>query len=210
MGDKNQYKWLASYKDGISGPILEVGSRHYDRSTSNDFRDLLDGHDYVGVDMSEGDNVDFVVDFTKDFDEIDQILGGRRFKTAICLSVMEHVDDIFSFAKNLSNVIETNGVLALSVPFAWRFHGYPSDYWRFTPKAVEYLFPDFEFVVDHSTISSNAVGDMEKLQENPNNFTVRKSPKKSFFDKLLGRTTAKLPPYMLAPTMLNLWGKKLC
>ena len=36
----------------------------------------------------------------------------------------------------------------LSVPFAWKFHGYPSDYWRFTREGVKKLFPRIDWDED--------------------------------------------------------------
>ncbi len=208
MGDLNQFEWLKAHLHAMKGPILEIGSRHYDNSTSNNFRDLFPEMEFVGVDMSEGKNVDRVVDFTKDFEIVLGQLGNQKFNTVICMSVMEHVDDIFSFSKNVSSIVEKDGILALSVPFSWRFHGYPSDYWRFTPKAIEYLYPDFHFDLEKSTISSNAVGDVAVMQSNPNDFAVRKKPKRSLMEKIFKRRAKAQLAYTLAPTTLNFVGRK--
>jgi len=35
------------------------------------------------------------------------------------------------------------GLLALSVPFNYRLHGFPSDYWRFTASGIYTLLEDF-------------------------------------------------------------------
>ena len=50
------------------------------------------------------------------------------------------VKDIYKFAKNVTHIIYKGGVIFVSVPFTWEYHGYPDDYWRFTPAAIEYLF----------------------------------------------------------------------
>src|SRR3954464_5771830 len=104
MGDRNQYRWVERHRARLRTPVLEIGSRHYAKETSSDLRSLCAGHEYLGVDMSVGDNVDLVVDFTQSFVDVDRVLGGRRFGTILCLSVMEHVSDIVSFANNLTAI----------------------------------------------------------------------------------------------------------
>jgi hypothetical protein len=42
-------------------------------------------------------------------------------------------------------MLREGGMTVLSVPFAWGVHAYPDDYWRFTPQAVKYLFPQLRF-----------------------------------------------------------------
>lgn len=203
MGDINQLRWIERHRARIAGPIIEIGARHYADQSSNDFRALSNGAPYLGVDMSAGDNVDQVVDFTQPMSAIDAALGAKRFSTVLCFSVMEHVSDVFTFARNLSGVTAPGGVLFLSVPFTWRFHGYPSDYWRFTPKAIDVLFPDFEFDRASGMISSNVVGDTAPLPENPNDFAVR-PVKRGFF----GRMAFGDYKYWIVPSMISVIGVK--
>ncbi len=171
MGDFNQYLWVKNNLNMIKSNVLEIGSKFYDTSTFNDFRKLCSdkGVEYVGADLSEGKNVDIVLDFTLSSLAVNQKLN-QKFNTVICCSVMEHVKDIFAFANNVSEIVEEDGVLFLSVPFTWEYHGYPNDYWRFTPAAVEYLFKDFTFPNEYRTISSHIPNDIKPLHENPNHF----------------------------------------
>jgi SAM-dependent methyltransferase len=204
MGDVNQYHWVGKYRDRVRGPVLEIGSRHYAASVSNDFRALCGGQEYVGVDMSAGANVDLVVDFTQDFSLVSEQLGGRRFGTILCMSVMEHVSDIIPFAKNLTEITTPGGVLFLSVPFVWRFHGYPSDYWRFSPEGVKQLFPQFEFDEAAGMLSSNVPGDRAPFSSDVNAFALEKRPRSLL--RMLG-----LKPkasYVLKPTMVSMLGRR--
>lgn len=220
MGDVNQLNWISRHRNLIAGPVIEIGSRHYAAQTSVHYRDLCRGLDYVGVDLSEGENVDVALDFTSDYTVIEEKLGGRGFRTIICCSVLEHVDNVFKMAQNMSQLMAPGGVLFLSVPFAWRFHGYPSDYWRFTPKGVKYLFPDFAFEETHSTISSNVPDDAGTLSDDPNAFAMREfsqlvENRPGVMDRLgltglFGRkkkAEAKYP-YVLLPTVINMIGIK--
>ena len=120
---------------------------------------------YVGVDMSPGKGVDLVVDFTSPFDQIDATLGGKRFNTIFCLSVLEHCDQPFLMAENITRLLEPNGCLYVSVPHAWKFHGYPSDYWRFTPEGVKKLFPDLLFDESAARLTTDVVDDFRMIDE---------------------------------------------
>jgi hypothetical protein len=84
---------------------------------------------------------------TAPFAEVDRQLGGNRFGTMFCLSVPEHCQQPFTMAENMTRLLRHGGKIYVSVPFAWRFHGYPSDYWRFTQEGVKKLFPRLAFDV---------------------------------------------------------------
>lgn len=163
MGDRTQLKWVLSQKPQLDGPFLEVGSRNY--GSTQDLRQLFaERGDYVGVDMLDGDGVDVVLDLCQDFDDIDRVVDGRRFGTIFCLSVMEHCDQPFDMAANLTKLLKPGGRLVISAPFAWKFHGYPSDFWRFTHEGVRKLFPDIEFSDADAYVASDSVYELDKPQ----------------------------------------------
>ena len=147
MGDANQHQLVLDLKEKLDGPFLEIGSRNY--GNTQDLRSLFPGKSYLGVDLSEGDGVDAVVDLTQPFDVIDEKLGCRRFGTIFSFSVMEHCDNPFLMAANMERLLKPGGRIVLSVPFAWKFHGYPSDYWRFTSEGVKKLFPAIDWDTAH-------------------------------------------------------------
>ena len=53
----------------------------------------------------------------------------------------------------------------LSVPFAWKFHGYPSDYWRFTREGVLKLFPGIVFEDTRCSATTSRTGEEMPLDE---------------------------------------------
>lgn len=217
MGDLNQFNWIKQHRDFIHGPVMEIGSRHYAAESAIDYRSLCDGLEFVGVDMSEGANVDVVLDFTTDAEFISNRLP-QKFGTVICCSVLEHVENVFKMAENITRVVAPGGTLFLSVPFTWRFHGYPHDYWRFTPKALRFLFPEFQFRPELCTISSNAVGDIKPLSDDPNAFvvhpTVELAPRYRLlsrfkvFNRLRVASLLDKHPYLLLPSNINMVGIK--
>ncbi len=157
MGDLQQLEFVRRHRARLRGPVLEIGSKDYGSTPS--FRPLFEGEDYVGLDMEEGPGVDLTLDLTRDFAEVDAALGGRRFGTVFCLSVLEHCRDPFGMGANVTRLLAPGGTLLVSVPFSWERHGYPSDYWRFTPDGVKLLFPDLSFEEEHCQVHTTRAGD---------------------------------------------------
>jgi len=66
----------------------------------------------------------------------------------------------------MMRLLKPGGKVVLSVPFAWKFHGYPSDYWRFTREGVKKLFPRIDWDTDDTARWHTPVkGDFRVLDE---------------------------------------------
>jgi SAM-dependent methyltransferase len=166
MGDRNQLIYLQRFVQQVDGPVLEVGSREYGSTSS--FRAIYTG-EYVGVDMSEGPGVDVVADLTG----TTAGLGEGRFALAICCSVLEHVRKPWRFAENLTRLVRPGGQLYISVPWVWRYHPYPDDYFRFSARGVESLFEDFEWGQrQYSTSVEGEFIDLESAGPHADELTV--------------------------------------
>ena len=135
MGDVNQRLFLTRSLPGTEGPVLEVGSRDYGNTES--FRDVYAHNEYVGVDLSAGRNVDRVVDLAAGIADLPE----RHFALAICCSVLEHVRRPWDMADNLTRLLRPGGAIYVAVPWVWRYHAYPDDYFRFSWRGVAELFP---------------------------------------------------------------------
>ncbi len=163
MGFKNHELFITKHQARFRGPFLEIGAKDYG-STVN-LRAMFPGETYVGIDMAEGKGVDLLLDLTLPFEEIDAALAGRRFGTVFFLSVMEHCAQPFHMADNITRLLAPGGTLYVSVPYAWKFHGYPSDYWRFTHEGVKKLFPDLVFDMADARTSADVVGDLQSVDK---------------------------------------------
>ena len=137
MGDVNQRLFLTRSVSRVDGPILEVGSKDYGNTTT--FRDVFAGNEYIGADLSPGKGVDRVIDFTAGVGDLTE----GHFALAICCSVLEHVPRPWLMAENLTRVVRPGGALYIAVPWVWRYHAYPDDYFRFSWRGVAELFPHF-------------------------------------------------------------------
>lgn len=118
------------------GRALVVGSKVYPGTL--DRRTLYKRA--IGLDMLPGEGVDIVHD-------LEQPLDGYKNKidhVDIC-SVLEHVRRPWLLAQNVESVLKVGGTILVSVPFVWRMHAYPNDYWRMNHAALEVLFPSIEW-----------------------------------------------------------------
>lgn len=134
MGDRNQLHFLKARIGGAES-VLEVGS--FDDGITSSFRGFYTGK-YVGVDIKAGKGVDVVADLSKTVPDGD-------FDLVICCSVLEHTPDPWGMARNLTKALRPGGALYVSVPWVWRYHAYPDDYWRFSWRGIETLFPEIRW-----------------------------------------------------------------
>jgi hypothetical protein len=118
------------------GRTLIVGSRVYGSKEDRRLRHA----DALGVDMLEGPGVDQVVDLEEPLPP-----GLGQFAHVECMSVLEHSRRPWLLAGNLERLMEPGATIFVSVPFVWRVHAYPSDYWRLTPEGVRSIFPGIEW-----------------------------------------------------------------
>jgi hypothetical protein len=164
MGSTNQLLFIEKHAAKLEGPFLEVGSKDY--GNTQDLRSRFRGQgEYVGVDMEEGPGVDLVLDLTKPFDKINRQLNGRRFNTVFCLSVLEHCDQPFLMADNLTRLLAADGRICISVPFSFQFHAYPHDFWRFTHHGIMRLFPAFDFDLADGAAATSRTGEFFPLDK---------------------------------------------
>jgi hypothetical protein len=78
-------------------------------------------------------------------------------------------------ADHLTRLLAPGGHLALSVPFAWVYHAYPDDYWRFTPQGVRKLFPRLEFDHPEDCLTTGIEGDIHPLDDDLGKIKLRGS-----------------------------------
>jgi SAM-dependent methyltransferase len=113
------------------GRTLIVGSQVYRDKEDRRLRYA----DAVGIDMLDGPGVDRVIDLEE---PLPDDLG--QFDHVECMSVLEHSRRPWLMAANIERLMAPGATLFVSVPFCWRVHGYPSDYWRMTPDGLLALF----------------------------------------------------------------------
>ena len=146
MGDANQTLFLKERAPSVDGLVIEIGSRQYGNSAP--FRSLY--KNYLGIDREAGPGVDEVCD-------LEAGAPDKQADLVICCSVLEHVSRPWIAAENIAKLVKPGGRLYMSVPWVWKFHAYPDDYWRFSWRGIQVLFPGFEWEqAMYSTTSTGA------------------------------------------------------
>jgi SAM-dependent methyltransferase len=118
----------------LPGPILEVGSFQVPgQQEIANLRRLFPGREYIGLDVRPGPGVDCVSD-VQALPQADGSVG-----TVIAMNTFEHVPCFWRGFDEVYRVLRPDGALLVSCPFYFHIHSFPSDYWRFTPEALELL-----------------------------------------------------------------------
>jgi hypothetical protein len=210
MTTKTQVQFVLDNLNRIEYPILEVGCKYYPNSQSN-LRPNFNSSGYVGVDAESGSNVDIVCDLTSDISSIREKLPFDTFKTIICLSVMEHCINPFTMASNIEKLLDTNGLLFFGAPFVWNIHGFPNDYWRFTPEGARLLFTNLIPEEEYSFYSTKIPDEKLPLSHRLSVNDYNTEPSRSFLGRMMRKLVGLKPPrypYMLYPVDVNILFKK--
>jgi len=218
MASENVYDWIEKHVKYVKGNVLEVGSRRYKEHAFLNLRELSEKQPkikgFLGCDISAGENVDIITDLAQPFDEISESFGHQKFDTIFCISVLEHIPDIFSASKNITILLKPGGAVFISVPFVFRYHGYPGDLWRFTPEAIQFLFPEIDFRdYKYSSVSTLEHGDTMSLSNSRldklNRFLFRPKSRENKLERKKAKSEgSNIEPYSLAPAMINMLGFK--
>ena len=123
------------------GPIYEFGAFQVEEQKEfANLRPLFSGREYIGCDMRQGLGVDKVLDLHN----ID--LPDNTVATVLSFDTLEHVEYPRKALAELHRVLKPDGVVVISSVMDFPIHGYPSDYWRFTPEAFKSILKPFDNV----------------------------------------------------------------
>ncbi|MGH8430152.1 MAG: class I SAM-dependent methyltransferase [Solimonas sp.] len=197
MGDINQSIYLKARAPTMTGRVLEVGSKDYGSTYS--FRGDYPDTEYIGVDLAAGKGVDVVHDLA----EGPGPLAGTTFNLIVCCSVMEHCPKPWKLADTMSGLLAPGGLIYISVPWVWRYHPYPDDFFRFSNRGVMSLFPDLSW--SDAMYSTDVPGEIFPIfEDGANGPDQRRRIKLPAFKGLFYKGARKYLPYL----MVNMLGTK--
>mgnify|MGYP002787211188 CR=1 FL=1 len=132
--------YIERHAGKLGDDVLEVGSRMV---VPNAWwivnRDLAQGK-WTGIDMIDGDGVDQVADIHALPED-----WARRFSGVLCSEVLEHVERPWVALPKLREVTRPGGWIVVTTLTSFPIHGFPDDYWRFTPSGLRLLLEDAGF-----------------------------------------------------------------
>jgi SAM-dependent methyltransferase len=125
----------------LPDPVVEFGSLQVEPGQDGDLRPLFAGRPFTGTDMRPGPGVDRVEDLRA------LSLDDGSVGTAICLDTLEHCEDPPAAGRELARVVApAGGVCVVTSVMLFGIHGYPEDYFRFTPAGLRALLAGFDDV----------------------------------------------------------------
>jgi SAM-dependent methyltransferase len=126
----------------LPDPVVEFGALQVEEGQQdrNDLRPIFAGRNYVGTDFRDGPGVDRVEDLRA------LTFADGEVGTALCLDTLEHCEDPPQACRELARITADGGVCVISSVMLFGIHGYPSDYFRFTPEAFRSMLGGFDDV----------------------------------------------------------------
>lgn len=139
IGDRFLLKNAKYYK----GVLYDLGAGE---SPFKDFF-LKYAQQYVAVDWAgsyHDTQADIVADLNKPLPIESEVAD-----TVVSLSVMEHLREPQMMLNEAYRILKPGGTIILQVPFMWKVHEAPYDFFRFTPYGLEFSFERANFVDIH-------------------------------------------------------------
>jgi SAM-dependent methyltransferase len=124
----------------LPDPVVEFGALQVEPGQDSDLRPLFAGRPFLGTDFRAGPGVDRVEDLRA------LTFADGEVGTAICLETLEHCEDPIAAGRELARVVADGGACLASAPMLLGIHGYPSDYFRYTPAGLRCLLGGFDAV----------------------------------------------------------------
>ena len=119
--------------------ILDIGSR--EARGRYGFGDPPEGSRLLCVDIEDGPGVDVVAD-AHDL----HMFSNDSVDCVLCVSTLEHVRDPFAVVSEIFRILKPGGIIYLSIPFIFAYHGDPDDYYRFSFTGIKILCQKFEII----------------------------------------------------------------
>lgn len=114
------------------GLVLDVGSKN------SPYKELVPKTRYLRLDICPQSDPDIVADIHK----VNR--RGDSFDTIIAIQTLEHTYNPQKAINEIRRLLKTGGTFIASVPFIYKYHPDPKDYFRFTHDSLEYLFRYFK------------------------------------------------------------------
>ncbi|MCF7799366.1 class I SAM-dependent methyltransferase [Candidatus Woesearchaeota archaeon] len=131
-------------------PIYEFGALKVPgQEKKADLRPFFKGKEYIGTDMRKGPGVDKILNLHK----LD--LPKNSVGSAIVMDTLEHVEYPGKAMEEVYRVLKPGGTVIISSVMNFPIHGYPYDYYRFTPEAFRSILKPFETIIVESAGESN-------------------------------------------------------
>lgn len=117
----------------VTGRVLDIGC------STKPYKPLFSGRftQYVGVDVPFSDHTKAFIDVFGRGEHLP--FRGNAFDTVLMTEVLEHVPEPQMALKEVERVLAPGGTAIVSVPFMYRIHEVPYDFFRYTPYSMKHM-----------------------------------------------------------------------
>jgi SAM-dependent methyltransferase len=131
----------AAAKSHARGRLIDIGCAH------KPYAEMFAPHvtEHVGVDHGQTQHADAAPDVEAGAYDIP--LPDASFDTALCTSVLEHLEEPEAALRECFRLLRPGGCAIYSVPFIWHVHEAPRDFYRYSPFGLRYLFEKAGFEI---------------------------------------------------------------
>ncbi len=126
------FRWVEDSQAPLK--IVEIGSRA--RSNITRRERIANRHEYIGVDIKQGPNVDIVADAH----ELSQIFEPGSIDAIFGMAVFEHLAMPWKVAIEVNKVLRPHGRAMFLTTQSWPVHESPFDFFRFSKESWASLF----------------------------------------------------------------------
>ena len=117
--------------------VMETGAKRSIATRSTLHREWVpNAHVFLGTDIEEGIDVDFVADLHC----LTDVTGVEVYDGIITCSTLEHVKYPFKASHELMKALKVGGCIFVHTHQTFPLHAYPYDYFRFSQEALRALF----------------------------------------------------------------------
>ena len=107
---------------------------------------------YVYLNQRPFDHIDkeyFVINPDKGDPLIEDLpyTHSNYFGTALCLNVIEHIENPFRVFAALFQIMKPNSLLIVETVFSFPYHPSPRDFWRYSPECLRFLSKKAGFTI---------------------------------------------------------------
>lgn len=124
---------LTNYRDLLRGTVVDLGCgqapyKEYILKTADR---------YIGIDWADSLH-DTKPDVTADLNKLLPVESATA-NTVISISVLEHLSEPQTMLNEAHRLLKPGGKLLLQVPWQWRIHEEPFDFFRYSPHGLKHL-----------------------------------------------------------------------
>ncbi|MDD4478561.1 MAG: class I SAM-dependent methyltransferase [Mesotoga sp.] len=136
---------MAAFAESLpsSQRVLDVGSMDVNGS----YKPLFQDHDYQGLDIAPGPNVDIVAP-----DPYDWPIEDNSFDVVISGQCLEHVEYPWRTVEEIARVLKPGGMCCIIAPSNGPEHRYPIDCYRYMPDGMKAMAKDAGLKVVSSSL----------------------------------------------------------